>query len=90
MTLSIFGYRGYSANLMFNTIKKDILNKNISILKKIKLWRKGFSATRATIYNINPANCHLQMSDFDYFKLHPINGKYSRWIDDKLLIKYIL
>jgi hypothetical protein len=87
----MFGYKGYSAHLiMFNAIKNDILNTNISISKKIWAYRRGFLGFRAQVFEINETNYLKYIPDFDYFKLHPINGKYSKWIDDKLIIKYLL
>lgn len=32
----------------------------------------------------------IYLNDRDYMNMHPINGRYSMWIDDKLTLKYIL
>jgi hypothetical protein len=54
--------------------------------------RHGYFSARVDIFNINNNlnNFNKHLSDFDYYKLHPLNGKYSKWIDDKLTMKYLL
>ena len=90
LLLSFVGFKGYSSTLMLKALKKDIINKDIPFRSKIWAWRRGFLGTRVFTYGINESNYKNHMPDFDYFKLHPINGKYSKWIDDKLTMKYIL
>ena len=84
------GFKGHSASLAFKSMKKDFLNRNVPITKKLWAWRRGFTGTRVHTYGIDEFNYKNHIPDFDYYKLHPINGKYSRWIDDKLTMKYIL
>lgn len=57
-----------------------------------KLWayRRGFLSIKINQYGLNQENYMLYLSDFDYYKLFPINDKYRIWIDDKLTTKYIL
>jgi len=57
-----------------------------------KLWahRRGFYSDRISKFGLTEANYHEFLSDFAYKKLHHINGKYSPWIDDKLIIRYML
>lgn len=57
-----------------------------------KLWahRRGFYSDRIAKFGLTEANYREFLSDFDYKKLHLINGIYSRWIDDKLVIRYLL
>lgn len=84
------GFKGYSVSLTYNALKRDILNKDIPLSTKLWAWRRGFTGTRVYTYGIDESNYKIHMPDFDYYKLHPINGKYSSWIDDKLTTKYIL
>lgn len=88
--MRFWGFKGYSCSLMINAIKNDILNKNVPISTKLWAWKRGFTGTRVHGFDINESNYKSHMPDFDYYKLHPINGKYSSWIDDKLTSKYIL
>lgn len=88
--MRLFGFKGGSASLMLNALKRDIANKDVPLPTKIWAWRKGFMGSRVYTYGINEQNYKNHMPDFDYFKLHPINGRYSSWIDDKLTMKYLL
>ena len=84
------GFEGYGNTLMVNALKKDIMNKDVPIFTKLWAWKRGFLGTRVHRFNINESNYKNHMPDFDYYKLHPINGSYGRWIDDKLTMKYVL
>jgi hypothetical protein len=52
--------------------------------------RRGFWSDRIAKYGLTDTNCHEYLSDFTYKRLYNINGIYSRWIDDKLVIRYLL
>jgi hypothetical protein len=43
------------------------------------------------VYGREELRAHYKdyLSSRDYFRLHPINGEYSFWIDDKLTMKYV-
>jgi hypothetical protein len=88
--MRLWGFYGHSASLILEALKKDILNKSIPVSVKLWAWRRGFTGSRVYTYGINESNYRNHMPDFDYYKLHPINGSYSKWIDDKLTMKYIL
>lgn len=85
-----FGFKGNSVSLIMDVILKDFKNKNVPFSIKLWAWRRGFTGSRVYTYEINETNYRYQIPDFDYLKLHPINGRYSSWIDDKLILKYIL
>lgn len=51
---------------------------------------KGWSYSDWSILGITDANRKSYLSTRDYCSLHPFNGVYSSWIDDKLTLKYIL
>ena len=73
------------------TIYRDSkLNKTVPFSKKIWAYRKGFIARRIDQLNLTSNNMNDFLSDYDYIKLLPINGRFVFWIDDKLTIKYIL
>lgn len=42
------------------------------------------------MYGLDDENYKRYLSDFDYYKIQPINGRFSKWIDDKLTMKYML
>ena len=50
----------------------------------------GFLADRVPSYQLTEKNCNLYLSDYDYYRLWPLNNPYRIWINDKLTLKYIL
>jgi len=51
---------------------------------------KGWSYNDWCILGISDANRKAYLSTENYASLHPLNGTYSYWIDDKLTLKYVL
>lgn len=66
--------------------RKRILPR--SVLRKIH--KKGFLAESWIMCGITEENYEKYLDDVHYWKMHPINGRYSSWIDDKLTLKYML
>lgn len=64
--------------------------------RKGPLWKialahlNGWSYSDWSILGITNKNKNTYLSTKDYCLLHPLNGSYSTWIDDKLILKYIL
>lgn len=84
------GYSPYFASRIPKMFINDLIkNKNISLKTKIWAYKKGFLSSRTNTYQIDELNYRDHMPDFDYYKLYPIDDKYSAWIDDKLTMKYI-
>lgn len=50
----------------------------------------GWSYNDWKICSIDKQNCNKYLNTRDYNSLHPLNGVYSTYIDDKLILKYIL
>ncbi len=85
------GYSSYFASQIPRMVIDDLFQgKNVSLKMKIWAYRRGFLSSKASIYRINETNFKDQLPDFEYHKLHPLNGRYSKWIDDKLSMKYVL
>lgn len=86
--------RGYSAYFAPRIVKGrlDDIFKNNNTTMKQKVWaqRRGFLSDKIAFYGLTEHNYTNYLSDFDYYKLHPINDVSSKWIDDKLTIKYVL
>lgn len=74
-----------------HTILKDArLNKTVPLNKRIWAYRKGFLSRRIDQLGLSSENISNFLSDYDYMKLAPINGRFVFWIDDKLTTKYVL
>lgn len=50
---------------------------------------RGFSVESWMLYGLDPEKCGQYLSDAAYFAMHPLNGAFSKWIDDKLTLKYL-
>lgn len=68
----------------------DYKTKKTNILSIAKAHLKGWSYNDWMILGINDSNRKKYLSTRDYCSMHPFNGVYSAWIDDKLILKYIL
>lgn len=53
------------------------------------IHRKGFRVSDWEILNLSKANYKAYLNSKQYFGIHPINGYFSRMIDDKMNIKYV-
>ena len=85
------GYSQYFATNIAQIVYNDYSqNKKVPLKQKIWAYKHGFLVYRTLVYDINESNYKEHMPDFEYYKLHPINGKYSSWIDDKLILRYLL
>ena len=57
-----------------------------------KIWnahRNGFSISDWKIMELDNEKCKEYISNAQYYAKHPYNGKYGKWIDDKMTLKYI-
>ncbi len=85
------GYSSYFAPHIPKMMMDDFLqNKNMNFQQKMWAYRRGFLSSSARIYELNESNYKEHMPDLEYHKLHPFNGRYGSWIDDKLSMKYVL
>lgn len=85
------GYSSYFAPRVLEQSYQDLFHNPNTTLKE-KLWaqRRGFLSDKIAFYGLNEENYRDYLSDFDYWRMHPINGEFSHWIDDKLTIRYLL
>ncbi len=85
------GLSPHFAYPMFEKIFDDFLkNKSTSFRQKLWALKRGFLSTKIDFYGLTEDNYKNYLSDFNYYGLHPINGTFSHWIDDKLTIKHLL
>lgn len=85
------GYSNYFANHILKERYQDLfLNKNTTIKEKFWAQKRGFLSDKIAFYGLTEENYRDYLVDFDYWKMHPINGQFGHWIDDKLTLKYLL
>lgn len=89
----IFGFkslRGYY--LWCKTVKNSIIHSNhVSFSDRMWCLMHGFDPIAIKRYGRDELkdNYKNYLTTKEYFKLHPLNGVYSFWIDDKLTTKYV-
>lgn len=84
------GYTRKMAISFLNSIERE--NNNDIYDKEYREWahEHGFLAESACLYGLNEQNIGQYMSDYDYWKVWPLNNWSRIWINDKLTLKYIL
>jgi len=90
--LLLYGYSPYNAHITMKEIVGDFYtNKKIGSFKKIKYYCKGFLSAYGNGFNVScESDLSIYVPEIKYFKCHPINGMYSKWIDDKLTIRHMM
>lgn len=82
-------YKGYGISWVRTSIN-EYKNSELPIRDRVWALKRGFYPYRIAQYNLTDDNYKTILSDRDYKKLFPINNKYRKYIDDKLVMKYIL
>lgn len=75
--------------LLSKAFIRDWKKKKVSYIKILKIHNKGFTVDDWLICNLNQNNYKKHMTNAQYYGMHPLNGRYSCWIDDKLTLKYL-
>lgn len=68
----------------------DYKERKANVFALANAHLKGWSYNDWALLGITCDNERNYLSTRDYCSLHPFNGIYSSWIDDKLTLKYIL
>lgn len=60
--------------------------------KELLKWshERGFLAESVCAYNLTEENVKDYLSDYDYYKVWPLNSWMRIWVNDKLTLKYML
>ncbi|MBR1764096.1 MAG: hypothetical protein IJ746_01745 [Ruminococcus sp.] len=84
------GYTRKYAQFYLNILEEEKNNSNYD--QSFVSWShsRGFRAEVASIYGINDNNCSDYLTDYDYYRIWPINSWERIWINDKMTLKYIL
>ena len=75
---------------MRKNIVRDWNSCDLPVEKKLWALERGFLPSRIALYDLNEDNYKSFISDFDYFRIHPMNNHFAFWINDKITLKYIL
>ena len=84
------GYSEYFAKKLPRMFYHDLKDDRTNIKQKIWAWRNGFFSDKILEYGLTDKNKADYVPELSYYKLHPINGVFSKWIDDKLTTKLLL
>jgi hypothetical protein len=75
-------------NFIIQEIKSPV---RVPLLKRLWAMKHGFNTDRVLFYGLEKDNVHRYMPDFIHDSLlHPINGRFSPMIDDKLPVPFSL
>lgn len=69
--------------------RQDYKTHKKQFLKVYFIHRQGFSWDDWHVHNLTKRNCSEYLKTVQYYAMHPLNGQYSHWIDDKLTLKYL-
>ena len=85
------GYSGYFAQIVAEKIYHDLLSgAKIGFKRRWWGYRRGFLGDTVAYYGLTQETYRNYLPDFHYYKLHPMNGVWSKWIDDKLTTRFVL
>lgn len=68
---------------------EDYRRRTLSVRDIMKIHNKGFTVSDWCLLGLNKDNYKNYISNALYYSMHPINEEYSKWIDDKLTLKYL-
>lgn len=77
---------------IYQSLLRDYVKRpaDASLLEILKIHRKGFLVSDWKVMGLTDENYKNYLSSKQYSSFHPINGYYSKLIDDKMVIKYVL
>lgn len=84
------GFLDYMYRNWLRGLKED--NKLTFTTAAEKRWahKRGFYSYRIRQYGLTEENWRQLLSDYDYKRLRPINGKYQKWLWDKISTYYVM
>ena len=77
------------AILLGGGYRQDYIQHKSQFLKVYSIHCQGFSWDDWYVNNLTKENCSEYLRTAQYYAMHPLNGPYSHWIDDKLTLKYL-
>lgn len=69
----------------------DWRQRKAPLLDILRIHHRGWCVDdwRMCCGGMDPEKAKRALSTIDYRRMHPLNGAYSAWIDDKLVLKYL-
>lgn len=93
LNIRIFGFKSLRGYYGWLKICKNLLFKKQGLTFGERMWclTHGFDASYYRLVGAEEmkANYPKYLTNKEYYKMHPINGDYSFWIDDKMTTKHI-
>lgn len=80
---------GEGAWLLSNSFIEDYRMRRKPVYKIMSIHRKGFTVIDWEAMELESHDYKTYISSAQYCGMHPLNGQYSSWIDDKLTLKYL-
>ncbi len=84
------GFLDYMYRNWRRGLKEDRLVETTTAQEKRWAHQRGFYSYRIKQYGLTEENYRSMLSDYDYKRLRPINGKYQKWLWDKVFMYYVL
>lgn len=84
------GFSPFYAEKMPEWLHEDFFRVKAPLKKKLWAHKRGFMSYKVDYYQLTDENYQDFLPDMEYYRMHPINGAFSHWIDDKLTIRYLL
>ena len=81
--------KSQGAELLSGVFLKDYKKHIGSLFSVMRIHNKGFSWEDWNINDFGRKKYDKYLKTTEYYAMHPLNGKYSHWIDDKLTLKYL-
>jgi len=84
-----YSMKPQGARLLASSFLKDYQLHRGSTAEILHAHRRGFGINDWKLLELTDDNYRDFLSDGCYYARHPYNGDYSKWIDDKLTLKYL-
>ena len=78
-----------SANMLASTFLSDYKKHKFSFSYIHRIHKYGYSIDDWRFCGLTKENYKEFLSTAQYYGMHPLNGRHSKWIDDKLTLKYL-
>ena len=76
-------------SILLETFSQDYIEHKNQIFEVHSIHNKGFSYNDWHILGLKEKDYLEYLNTARYVAMHPINGRYGHWIDDKLTLKYL-